>query len=101
SPTWRLIAFRMARYRLSAVHCFVRSRRRRIRGGTEVSASCRVSFSLAILGTDRICPRVGYDRFHPEENGSGRNVRPSGRRLSPLLGRCTLARAALRKNAVY
>src|SRR5260370_4598687 len=82
-------------------NCFrLRPGRGRVRFSTEVSTSGSVSFSIAILGAKWLSHRPGYDAIHIAENGGRRDLRSPGRRVSPLLGRRTLACATFRKDSV-
>src|SRR3954454_6365952 len=77
-----------------------RSAQRRHRHGAEIPAIRH--FRAAVAGLEAHLPAAlqGRRDAHADDDRPGRHLRPSRRRLGPLLGRCALARAAFREDAV-
>ena len=78
----------------------VRSGARRLRRRAEVPAASSLEFLLRHARARRLgaCARDG--RQDARRDGRRRHLRPARRRLPPLLGRRSLARAALREDAL-
>src|SRR3954451_19752722 len=77
-----------------------RSAQRRHRHGAEIPAIRHFRAAVAGLEAHAATSLQGCRDAHADDDRPGRDLRPSRRRLGALFGRCALARAAFREDAV-